>query len=366
MSNHVEWGEFIITYIDGLILYLIKVLKGQRTVYSPLHILNGKRSSQPIQDARLYGLDPFFAVLPKLSREEWDEHLRFLKERELIEPVGDLTYICSDAGLAFLDEWREQYEPMSHLNGFLFKETAPLFWARLQLLVQVLSNMVHENHSFIPVQRNLDHQRFVKSWLKQHGKNLRKFSRELYEELHHCLDRLHGASPELFVMLLSGHERAGMTLSQAARKLGIDHYYAQFLFLDTLHYMIESARKEPFPLLNSLLVQEEQNESVLTNSTKMTWKLVRQGLTIEQIARARRLKINTVEDHIVEIASFIEGFSIEDYVTDEEQRQIVEAANSVHTGQLRSIKELLPPGVPYFKIRLVMTKWKRGDQHGNA
>lgn len=366
MSNHVEWGELIISYLDGLMLYLIKVLKGQRTVYSPLHILNGKRSSQPIQDARLYSLDSFFAVLPKLSREEWEKHVRSLKERELLEPVGDLAYICSDAGLVALDEWKSQYEPMSHLNGFLYKESAPLFWARLQLLVQVLSNMVYENTSFIPVQRNMGHQRFVKSWLKQNGKHVRQISRELYEELLLCLDKLQGMGPELVVMLLTGHERAGMTLSQAARKLEIDHYYAHFLFMDALHYMMESARKEPFPHLNSLLIQEEQNESLLTNSTKTTWTLVRQGLTIEQIAQVRRLKVNTVEDHIVEIASFMEDFSIEEYVTKEEEKQIIEAVNSVHTGQLRSIKEWLPPGFPYFKIRLVIARRKRGEWRGEA
>lgn len=336
-------------------------------MYSPLHILNGKRSSQPIQDARLYGLDSYFSVFPKLSREEWDTQLKELRKLGLIEPAGDLTYVCSASGLSALEDWHIQYQEMPHLNGFQFKESAPVFWARLQLLVQVLSCMVHQTHSFIPVQRQIDHQRFVKGWLKQDGREYKIISHELYEELLKCLDRLPGMGPELFVMLLTGHERAGMTLGQAARRLGIEHYYAQILFLDTLHYMMDSAQKEPFPVLNGLLVQNEgHKEAVLTNSTKTTWRLVQQGMTIEQIARARRLKINTVEDHIVEIASFIEEFEIGGYVTEEEQQQIIDAANSVNTGQLRSIKELLPEGFPYFKIRLVMTRWKGGDTHGKA
>lgn len=347
-------------------LYLIKVLKGQRTAYSPLHILNGKRSSQPIQDARMYGLDAYFSVMPKLSREEWDAHLLSLSKQALIEPVGELTYICSDSGLAALNQWHQEYQSTHHLNGFGYKESAPVFWARLQLLVQVLSCMVHKNHSFIPVQRHIEHQRFVKTLLKQNGSNYHRISHKLYEELLSCLDQLHGVGPELLVRLLTGYERAGMTLGQAARGLGIDHYFAQILFLDTLHYIMASAQKEPFPVLNSLLVQQGHKEAVLTNSTKATWMLVQQGLTIEQIAKARRLKVNTVEDHIVEIASFIEGFEIGEYVSEEEQRQIIKAANRVNTGQLRSIKEQLPQGFPYFKIRLCMTKWKVGDSHGNA
>ncbi len=336
-------------------------------MYSPLHILNGKRSSQPIQDARLYGLDSYFAVFPKLSREEWDAHLGELKKLGMIEPAGDLTYICSASGISALEDWHTQYQEMPHLNGFQYKESAPVFWARLQLLVQVLSCMVHQTHSFIPVQRNMHHQRFVKGLLKQDGRGYQVISHELYEELLECLDKLHGVGPELLVMLLTGYERAGMTLGQAARRLGVDHYYAQILFMDTLHYIMASAKKEPFPVLNSLLtLGEEPNEAVLTNSTKATWRLVQQGMTIEQIAKARRLKVNTVEDHIVEIASFIEGFGIGEYVTEEEKRQIIDAADSVNTGQLRSIKEQLPPGFPYFKIRLVMKKWKGGEKRGDA
>ena len=348
-------------------LYLIKVLKGQRTVYSPLHILNGKRSSQPIQDARLYGLDAYFAVFPKLSREEWELHLQNLKKLGLIEQAGELTYLCSDSGLAALGDWQAEYQAVPHLNGFHFKESASVFWARLQLLVQVLSCMVHQTRSFIPVQRHMDHQRFVKVWLKQDGRDYQLISHELYTELLKSLDRLPGIGPELIVMLLTGHERAGMTLGQAAQKLGIDRYYAQIVFLDTLHYIMASAQKEPFRLLNSLSMQNEgQDETVLTNSTKATWRLVKQGLTIEQIAKARRLKVNTVEDHIVEIASFIDGFDITEYVTEEEQRLIMDAAAAVNTGQLRSIKERLPEGFPYFKIRLVMTKQRGGDKYGDA
>ena len=348
----------IVPYIDGLTLYLITALKGERTVYSPLHILNGKKSSQPIQDARLFNIAEFFGVFPKLNREIWDQKIIELAKKGYIQEIGNHTYICTDQGKTALTDWKKDYPAFNHLNGRKYQDTARGFWMRLQLLVQTSSCLLNGNHSFIPVSRNQEEQLIIKKLFKKIRLSPKELGRMLFNEIEEVLSNVQETGAELIVLSFSGHQRAGLTIPQAARKLNIESFYARLLFWDTVHYMLKASEQSSFPLLHELMQSSQSTQSFLTASAYTTFKMLGSGLSKEEVATIRKLKVNTVEDHLVEIVSNVPDYPIDVYVNRWEIEQIEQAISSNETKQLRTIKQALPSEVTYFKIRLVMAKMK--------
>ena len=102
-------------------------------------------------------------------------------------------------------------------------------------------------------------------------------------------------------------------------------------------------------------MQNIRVEVVLTASTNSTAQLYRAGRTLEEISHIRRLKMSTIEDHIVELAMNEPNFSIEPFVTNEEQKQILDAVENYDTKRLKTLKELLPQ-LSYFQLRLTLAK----------
>ncbi|WP_054637391.1 helix-turn-helix domain-containing protein [Thalassobacillus sp. C254] len=81
----------------------------------------------------------------------------------------------------------------------------------------------------------------------------------------------------------------------------------------------------------------------------------------EEISVIRGLRPSTIEDHIVEISSYDPSFLIDTYVSEQLQKQIVQASLRRQTKKLKIIKEEVGAGVTYFQIRLALAQ---GERHG--
>ena len=112
-----------------------------------------------------------------------------------------------------------------------------------------------------------------------------------------------------------------------------------------------------FPILASFL--DQSPKVPLTLSTEKTFALLKQGYSVIDIMTIRRLKKSTIEDHLVELALHIKGFSIDRYVPMEKQQQIKNTAITLNTKQLKEIRNAVQEA-DYFEIRLVLAKY--GDE----
>ena len=130
----------------------------------------------------------------------------------------------------------------------------------------------------------------------------------------------------------------------------------QLLYISGLHSWLNELYngESRYPLLSDML-QDIRVESILTASANATAKLYKNGRTIEEISHIRRLKISTIEDHIVELAMNEMNFSIEPFVTIEQQQQILAAVEDYETKRLKNLKEILPH-LSYFQLRLTLAK----------
>src|SRR5690606_37294425 len=126
-------------------------------------------------------------------------------------------------------------------------------------------------------------------------------------------------------------------------------------FLNNLHYMIETIwnEQEKFSLLHTLI---ENRQMMLTSSSEQTFQLLNQGYSIDEIAKIRRLKRSTVEDHLVEITLKDSSFSIDTYVSTDVQRKILDVTYNNKERKLSVIKQRVPEA-EYFEIRLVLSKF---------
>jgi uncharacterized protein YpbB len=346
-------------YLKKIILDCLKQLNGERSVYSIYHLLNGKKSSQTIQDVHLFSLKRYFGLFESLSREEFEEIIHLLLQENLIYLCSDQRYLPTSAGNQLaLDTRLPRY-----FNGWEFKSLESVFWQRLSLLVQVVSNFVYQETHYIPVQKNKE----IHLWLKMMIKNLNVTKEEigpvLFSELRTCLKEAQGINPAVLVFRLTGYGQIGMTSTQTARKLNMHDYDYHLEFIDILHYLIDHINQNSarFCMLSLLGYDLNVNE-FLTVSSRKTLELLKRGFSIEEIAGIRNLRPNTIEDHLVELALNIKEFSIEPYVPLDEQKKIIEISQRKGTRQLKIIKNELET-VSYFQIRLCIAK--NGDKSWN-
>ncbi|WFA03517.1 helix-turn-helix domain-containing protein [Bacillus sp. HSf4] len=342
-------------FFDAIVLDILSSMKGERSKSAVFHLLKGKRSSQTIQDAGLFAVSKYFGFCPSLSRDRLNESVQKLNRESLIaDKTGTDTYTVTESGADELASCFSINPWPPHFHGAYYHAAAKIMWARMSLLIQVLSNRLHGVRIYLPITKDYQIQNWVKRYLK--NRNSEETAARLHKELEERLQALnHHEQASVFVHSLTSAQKAGFTVKQLAEKMHRDEWYIYALFWDVLHYFIQSAQNGESPALQSL-IQDIPLKDTLTQSTRKTLFLVKEGKSIDRIAEIRKLKKATIEDHIVEIAIHDPAFSIESYVSKEEQKIIADYAQTNQTNKIRHIKEGLGGRFSYFKIRLALSK----------
>lgn len=346
-------------YIENILLYCLKQLNGERTIYSIYHLLNGKKSSQTLQDAHLFSLKKYFRILEPLTRESFVEIFNSLHEKRLVEAYGEQRFQLTEAGEEYLVNHPQPY----YINGWRYQAYTLLVWERLSLLTQVTSNITFQESKYIPIQKNTEVHNWLKEFLRVCSIPKQTLGKILFSELVDCLEQARGINPAILVFRLTGYRQIGLTSTQTAKMLNVDLIQYHLEFINILHCIIQKVEDAPsdFKVLPSLLTDMEQKDS-LTLSSRKTWQLLNQGFSPEEIASIRNLKISTIEDHLVEFALNIKDFSINTFVEEEVQQKILEISRKEATRQLKVIRNSLI-SASYFQIRIVLAKY--GDRQWN-
>lgn len=337
-----------------VVLHCLSKFMGERSIYAIYHLLQGKKSSQTIQDAKLFKLDCFFQAMQHLSKNDIDDIIYDLEASSYINMTNKDTYILTEKGYFYLEKLLEKYPIPNYLNGWYYHKKALVFWQRFSLLVQTLSCLIYEHSSFIPVINDDAAQHWIKRYVKQVNNRI-DYANQLFSECQNVLKLLPKLHAEIFVLHLSGFHRVGYTSEQVGRLLQLDKEYAFILFQSVLHFFIRhiEANSADFYCLSSFL-EQDQRTATLTISSQRTYHLLKQHHSITEIALIRNLKESTIEDHIVEIASEIADFNIDPFVSKELQEKITNIVLSLRTKRLKSIRDTLNETVSYFQIRLVL------------
>lgn len=348
-----------LTYLETMILFCLYKINGERTIYSIYHLLKGKKSSQTIQDTHLFHLQPLYQSYTNLSRNDLDQQVKKFKSNGLLVSISDHRYRVTASGEKNLETALSHRPIPVFLNGWKYQRKADVFWERLSLTVQVISHLQNRDSKYMPIQRKAETLQWMKLFLKQNKLNREDLGLKLYAEMVEILDSDVSVEPELLVQRLSGYRSIGLTSIQVAKIQNMEPAYYHYQFLNLLHFLIKKIEENElqYPILTQFLDQSQKMN--LTFSTEKTYALLKQGYSVTDIVSIRKLKISTIEDHLVELALHMKEFSIDPYVSSEKQKQIQTAIKKLNTKQLKQIYHEVK-SADYFEIRLVLAKYGDG------
>ncbi|RYM05372.1 hypothetical protein EWH99_06215 [Sporolactobacillus sp. THM7-7] len=344
-------------YDEFLLLHLVGRFKGERTLSGIYHLLKGKKSSQTIQDSYLFHVEPFFHSLDGLKRQDYDWLTGKCLKKRWIEEAGNRSgkYRLSESGADRLKALGKTHSFPSGLDFTEHVNEESVFWLKLQLAVQTVSELVHGRKSFFPVTRQALVTESVRVFLRQPSQSPSRLALQMFVELRGLLSLCPREEADILVLQMTGFGMGGLTFHQLSCRFSNDLWICRLLHKSALRRLLHhlSAPDSDYPCLRRLL---NEKRGTLSLSAGQTYDYLRQGKSMETIARLRKLSRGTIEDHIVELVLKVPSFDCSPYLPEEVNRSILSAARQAGTYRLKPIKHILQDRVSYFQIRLALAK----------
>lgn len=353
-----------LTILEEIVLFLIDRYNGERTIQGITYLLKGKQSAQIIQDSHFYHVTSFFGVYHFLTHQNMQDIVNGLKQYRFINQIessNDL-YRVNESGQAYLLNQKLQFQKFKHINGLKFNNIQKIFWKRFSLFFQTISNINSGNKYFKAVQQELDIQEWVKDEILNFIGSKELLLNEIHTELYKILKQLKEEDAQIFVRRLTGANSYGMTLVQIASEEKKNEETIYLQSIDILHHILSILidSKSNFPLMSNF-IKGLYSENI-TNTSIETKRLFKEGKTIKEIASIRKLKVSTIEDHIVECVLSDATLPISQFINEDEFHLIKTKINELNTRKLKVIKEALMNKVSYFQIRITLARI--GDLNG--
>lgn len=112
------------------------------------------------------------------------------------------------------------------------------------------------------------------------------------------------------------------------------------------------------------VLRKNAESQLLSGTVKESVGLYKKEYSLEQIAKMRSLSENTIFNHLIDWYAAGGELEIEKFITALEESQILSAIANVGNAQkLSPIKELLPESISYEKIKLIVAKIRRSQNH---
>ena len=336
-----------------ILLHIFYQLNNERTINAAYHLLRGKRSGQTIQDVGIFKLYPHFGILRKLARATFEDGVNSLRAEDWIKVDDNGYFTLTASGVE-----QAQKLVLPFFDGWHYQGNEHMFYGRLSLIVQSLSNQSSGIRAFVPIQRNEEIQGWCRKFLLENDFRSGKLQQALFNEMKASMEQgeLSTLQKELLVERLTGVGVTGVAWQQLSFEHEMPELDCQLVFISALHQWLDTIHqhKEQFIYL-SKLAENIRIDNVLTGSAYQTAQMYNQGYSLEQISAMRRLKASTIEDHIVELAMNEPTFDITPFIS-REQHQAVQQAVCKHTTKKLKVLHDALPHLSYFQIRLALAK----------
>ncbi|MGD8189161.1 helix-turn-helix domain-containing protein [Brevibacillus ginsengisoli] len=356
-------------FLHAFVIKGLIPLENERTVMSLYYVLKGRKSNQTEQDTHMYGLCSYYRFFSALSKEKWEEILQQLVNNQMIQIVEHSsnqekeTFRVTSKGKALVEEAEAKYSFSQWFPSIT--ATAPvkeseLFWKRLHLMTQTISQLLQRNTAFFPVVTDKLVQNWVKQKLRDHSARerwLSTFALELYQLLIPYPTHLQ----RLLMDQLSGIGQVGHTLEQLAQSEQLPVFLVRlkfrYLLINLMTTLLESEETK-YPLMKQLLNTTLAQPFGLSTSAAATYHYLLQTQDIDQIAKRRGLRKGTIEDHLVEIVLHCPAWDHSQFLTQSAKIEIITASQELGTKRLKLLREHLANRYTYLQIRLALAQVK--------
>lgn len=332
---------------DGVLLLAIKRLNGERSERSLFHVLNGKRSATTLQDAFFYELEPVFGQFPQTTYS-YESLLKGFEKRGWLDRK---RFKLTEAGNLLSSP--ETVKDLFNRLGGERRDYNATTWKRLSLFVQTFMSREHER-TFYPVQADRPAEQWVKQLL-QIDRDWEVLMQTFHHEIEDALDIIGDPYATAVVYRFTGAFETGLTYEQIASLLDVDAETARLYFLAGWNELLTVLPKEAKLRGFTYGLSTER----MTYSARESYDLFLKGYSFQQVQSSRRLRTSTIEDHVVEMAMYLDIFPLDQFVPSDDIVTI-EKLRDPESWALKPIFEKMG-NVSYFQIRLVFARLKRGE-----
>lgn len=352
----------------GIILKIAKKIKQERTASSIYHLLTGRRSIQTMQDAYIYGMEDYFGICKSLTKQDFQASLRALIQKGHLIEKHDVKQRRILQTTASAEEWLKKHEALlsfHYFKGMLYHEKTDIFYQRLLLIIQTLTNTIRNHFSFIPVVDQSSTEQWVKMFYKKVRGKEQAYLNALEKDLVLMLALFPSEEANIFVDRLTGYKHYGKSTAQLANTYNKDKSEIQLLLVGIIQTVLSRIKNHEteYPAL-SALIQDEEETIPLLGSTAQTYRLFKQNYSPEEIATIRKLKINTIYDHLAEIALHDPAFPFQQFLPKKVQEEILSAMKQTGSYKLKEIKAASNLEISFFQIRLMLMLHQQLKEEG--
>lgn len=287
---------------DSVLLNYINSLMTEKTAVkvNQLKLINeGKRTPSNLFIAEKNHLQSLFNAQYDLSTKQWEEALHRLYNEKYIQ-VNEGVYTGTAAGEKRKKEFLRDNAIFSDTDSLEFAQTRKEIWTWFVFVSQVLSEYAFDNKNYIPYSSNRENQRRIKNWLKKQKKPLDELRQLWSEDLIEYMKDLPDNYRYLLIDQLVGYNKEGLTDRQLSEKYKLSKVELDIVMNQLMQVLI-TRQFGSESVINSLIQEVHLlNNKGLSHSASVTLKLINQSWSLEAISRERRIKMNTVKEHILE------------------------------------------------------------------
>lgn len=162
---------------------------------------------------------------------------------------------------------------------------------------QIISELSYKNKQYYPFQIDLRYQWQLKQWLRTKKRDV--LITDWYQNLSSWLVTRQDYEAELFTAMLFGHNMPNKLFSELQLPLEWDEFDLRLWQIDCLASLMQYSLKNETVILE---IMQLVNRSLLSSSAEQSARLLDNQLSLNEIARQRRIKITTVREHILHAA----------------------------------------------------------------
>lgn len=298
--------------VDSLLLDYVNSLITDQTAIkvNQFKLINeGKKTPSNLFIAEKNHLQSLFNAQYDLSTKQWEEVMQQLLYYNFVQ-IREELYTGTVTGKKRKKDFLRENTIFSAEHTLEFSQTRNQLWSWIVFVSQILSEFAYDSKKYIPYSSNRENQIRVKNWLRKQNKPMSEIKQLWSEELIKFINDLPDTYRYLLIDQLVGFNKDGLTDRQLSEK-----YKLSKIELDiVMNHLMQLLIRNQFcsdSVINSL-VQEVHllNNKGLSHSATETLKLINQSWSIEAISRKRRIKLNTVKEHILEAVLVIQALPV--------------------------------------------------------
>ena len=317
------------------------------------HVLKGKKTPSMYYIVEKNQWHHGFSLEKRIEKKNLKRQINYFLKKSFLVQENE-NYLLTNKGAEALDHFFKNHYYPSRIKSFENIDIYSDFWEQILLYTQVFSEYSYKNSNYQPIISKPDHQENIRQLFQWANQNLDTVLMQWKNEQLILLNHLERNKANVLANLLTGHEQTGQTRVQIANHLGMMPYEFDFYLKDIIEDLIQIIEKHQKELALSIRILKQSKKAnflSLSKSTYISYEMLKNGYSIQKIARHRRIKEGTVKEHLLEMAFTIKNFPV---------KKFIEAADYKYLSQLFTEKEeILFKDIPsekrieFFQYRLV-------------